>query len=42
MPEQKHPHPEGQIGMSSNIFEHEMCVTCEQVRHVRERPAVRR
>jgi hypothetical protein len=40
VPVQKHPHPEGQIGVDhSNEFQHEMCVTCEQLRHVLERPA---
>jgi len=40
VPVQKHPHPEGQIGTDhSNEFQHEMCVTCEQLRHVLERPA---
>jgi hypothetical protein len=38
-PVQKHPHPEGQIGTdNSNDLQHEMWVTCEQLRHVLERP----
>lgn len=39
VPVQKHPHPKGQIGVDqSNEFQHGICVTCEQLRHVLERP----
>lgn len=38
-PVQKQPHPEGQMGtVTSNDFQHDMWVTCEHVKQVRERP----
>jgi len=38
-PVQKQPQPEGHIGtVTSNDLRHEMWVTCEQLKHVRERP----
>ena len=39
-PVQKHPQPEGQIGTdNSNDLQHEMWVTCPQLKHVLARPA---
>ena len=39
-PLQKQPHPAGHIGtVRLREFQQEVCVTCEQVKHVLERPA---